>query len=61
MVQVLEELKLIAIAEELMASVKATLTSAIHGQSVDTNAVKRASDAARRLLAGSLKTDQRPF
>jgi hypothetical protein len=49
MVRVLEELKLMPITEEFMASVR-TLTSVVHGQSVEPNAVRQACDAARRLL-----------
>lgn len=49
MVQVLEELKVMPISAEFMASVR-ILTSAIHGQSVDASAAQEACDAAKRLL-----------
>jgi predicted nuclease of restriction endonuclease-like (RecB) superfamily len=50
MIQMLEELELMPVAEEFTASVR-ILTSAAHGQSADTTAIQQACGAAQKFLA----------
>jgi predicted nuclease of restriction endonuclease-like (RecB) superfamily len=57
MMPMLEELKLMPIAEEFTASVR-ILTSAVHGQTADMRAIQQACGAAQRFLSGVQKLIQ---